>query len=76
MNLSVHLEDGLAKELARIVKRSKTNRNALINEAVRRFVAQQRRSAWPEELLEASPVEDLVPFETLRQTKSVRPRFP
>lgn len=76
MNLSVHLEDGLAKELARIVKRSKTNRNALINEAVRRFVAQERRSTWPEELLEASPVEDLVPFETLRQTNGLRPRFP
>ena len=76
MNLSVHLEDRLAKELARLVRESKTNRNALINEAVRRFVDQQRRSTWPVELLEASPVDDLVPFETLRQTWSAGPRFP
>lgn len=76
MNLSVHLEDRLAKELTRLVKRSKSNRNALINEAVRRFVAQERRSTWPAELLEASPVDDFVPFETLRSAKSIGPRFP
>lgn len=76
MNLSVYLDDGLAKELARIVKRTRTNRNALINEALRHFVAEQCRTQWPKELLEAEPVTELIPFESHRSAKRNGPRFP
>lgn len=76
MNFSVHLDEALAKELALLVKRSKKNRNALINEALRQFVAQKRRSEWPRELLEAEPPPGVEPFEKHRSTRREGPRFP
>ena len=76
MNFSVHIDEAMAKELARLVRRSGTNRNALINEALRHYVAEKRRAEWPKELLEAAPVPDLVPFEKHRSAKRGGPRFP
>jgi hypothetical protein len=76
MNFSVHVDEALAKELAQLVKRTKKNRNALVNEALRQFVAQKRRAEWPPELLEADPPGAVAPFETHRSPRREGPRFP
>jgi predicted transcriptional regulator len=76
MNFSVHLDDALAHQLALLVKRTKKNRNALINEAVRHFVALKQRAEWPQELLEAEAPEAVEPFEKHRASRRAGPRFP
>lgn len=76
MNFSIHIDEPLAKALARAVKRAGKTRNALINEALRAWLEQQARTEWPAELLEAEPFDDLVPFEQGRTRKPTEPRFP
>jgi predicted transcriptional regulator len=66
----------LAHQLALLVKRTKKNRNALINEAVRHFVALKQRAEWPQELLEAEAPEAVEPFEKHRSSRRAGPRFP
>lgn len=65
MNFSVHIDDELSRELARLVKRLGVNRNAFVAQAIRVAVASHERTEWPRELLDAEPI-DVEPFESHR----------
>ncbi|MBL8911146.1 MAG: CopG family transcriptional regulator [Archangium sp.] len=74
MNFSVHIDDELSRELAKLVKRLGVNRNAFIAQAIRQAVEQHQRLEWPRELLDAEPI-DVEPFESHRG-KARGVRFP
>ena len=68
MNFSIHIDDTLAGDLEGLVKKSKTTRNALINQALRSYLEDRRRSKWPKAVLElAGAAKDLEPFERSRR---------
>lgn len=68
MNVSVHLQDSLGREVERAVKKTKKTRNALINEALRYYLEEKGRSRWPRAVIRlAGAARDLEPFEKSRQ---------
>ena len=76
MNFSIHIDDRVARALAKEAKRSGKTRNALIGEAERQFLAQRLITDWPRELLEATPIKGLKPFESFRRKERSVARFP
>lgn len=68
MNFSIHIDTGLAEDLATAVKKSGKKRNALINEALREFLRRKAPRNWPKEVSSlAGAVKDLKPFEEYRR---------
>lgn len=67
MNFSIHVDDKTIKELMRLVQEMGKSRNALITEAIRKFIEAQKRKEWPREVLKLFGADKrLEPFESHR----------
>lgn len=77
MNFSIHIDDSMARKLESLAKKSRKTRNALINEALRHFLEHNRRSKWPQAVIElAGSAKDLEPFEKFRSDLTQVPEDP
>jgi predicted transcriptional regulator len=76
MNFSVHLDDQTATTLKRVAARQGRTRNAIVAEAVKRWLAESDRSTWPDELLDWQGDPRLPPFESHRPRGKTKARFP
>jgi predicted transcriptional regulator len=50
MNFSIHLPQPLLADLDHFAQTRKTSRSGIVRDAVENYLAQQRSSAWPDEL--------------------------
>lgn len=50
MNFSIHLPQPLLADLDQFALTQKTSRSGIVRDAVESYLAQQRSSAWPDEL--------------------------
>jgi predicted transcriptional regulator len=50
MNFSIHLPQPLLADLDNFAQARKTSRSGIVRDAVENYLAQQRSSAWPEDL--------------------------
>jgi len=66
MTFSVHIDQETADTLARLAKKTGRKRNALIREAIRSWVERERRSEWPEAVLQFRGVPSITTFESYR----------
>lgn len=68
MNFSIHIDEELALELSRVVKRSGKSRNALVNEALRQYLEGQNKSRWPQSVMSIAGTDKKgTPFESFRK---------
>ena len=75
MNFNVYIEDLLGKELEESVQTSGKSRNTIIREAIQLWLEQQRKSQWPQSILDFQGVEDSITFESYRD-ELLSPREP
>jgi predicted transcriptional regulator len=67
MNFNIYLDNALGAALARLAKRRKVARNALIRQAVEDLLAKESRSeAWSDAVLSWQGEPDFPPFESQR----------
>lgn len=66
MNVTIYLEDPLAKELSHWSKSSGQNRNAIIREAIHEWLEHRKQQQWPEAVLQFKGEADFPAFETYR----------
>lgn len=66
MNLSLHLDDDLARRLSAMTEATGQSRNALIRKAIKEWLERQTCHRWPEEILRFPGLPDAVPFEDAR----------
>jgi hypothetical protein len=67
MNFNIYVDKETGERLARMAKRRRTSRNALIREALQHFVAQGPGAQWPGEVLGFQGVRKVRPFEAARR---------
>ena len=70
MNVTIYLEESLAKSLNYYVKESGQSRNAIIREAVTEYILAHQEKKWPESILKYKGTKDVAPFESYRDELS------
>lgn len=67
MNLSIYIDNDLAKKVQHLAEKMGETRNAIVAQAVRAYVAQAEVSEWPQAVVELAGADKrLVPFEKWR----------
>ncbi len=66
MTFSVHLEEDLFREVDRIAKESGKTRNAVIRHALREWLGQRKRAAWPASIVSFKGIKGFPRVEELR----------
>lgn len=66
MNISIYLEQPLAKKTQQYAEKTGTTRNAVIREALRVWLLQHDTASWPKSILDFQGVPDFIPFEEER----------
>lgn len=67
MNFNIYVDKQTGERLAKLAKKRRTSRNALIREALRHFVAQGSAAQWPREVLDFQGIRSMPPFEAARR---------
>jgi hypothetical protein len=67
MNFNIYVDKQTGERLAKIAKKRRTSRNALIREALRHLVAQGPGAQWPREVLDFQGIRKMQPFEAARR---------
>lgn len=63
MNISIYLEEPLAKKAQQYAEKMGMTRNAMIREAIKIWIIQHEASEWPESVLNFQGVSDFPSFE-------------
>jgi hypothetical protein len=66
MNFHVYLDEELGREIQQICLTTHKKRNAVVREALRLYVKQQKTAVWPESVLSFQGIKDFPPFELSR----------
>lgn len=67
MNFNIYVDKQTGERLARMAKKRRTSRNALIREALQHLVAQGSGAQWPPEVLDFRGIRTSRPFEAARR---------
>ncbi len=66
MNFNIYIEDSLGNQLEESVKASGKSRNEIIKEAIQLWLERQKKSQWPQSILDWQGVSDSINFESYR----------
>lgn len=66
MDFNVYIEDLLDDQLEESVKASGKSRNEIIREAIQLWLEKQKKSQWPQSILDWQGVSDSINFESYR----------
>ena len=67
MNFHVYLDDELGKEIEMLCRTTHKKRNAIIREALRMYIQDQKKAVWPDSVLSFEGVSKYPPFESSRK---------
>ena len=67
MNFNIYVDKQTGERLARMAKKRRTSRNALVREALQHLVTQGPGAQWPREVLDFQGVRKARPFEAARR---------
>lgn len=76
MNFHVYLDEDLGHQIEKLCQKTHRKRNSIIREALRLYLQQQKKAAWPESVLTYRGIEDFPPFESSRNEFSTEARQP
>jgi hypothetical protein len=76
MNFNVYVDKETGERLARLARRRRTSRNALIREALARLLEREQDGGWPPEVIAFEGVRGAVPFERARRRLGAPARDP
>jgi metal-responsive CopG/Arc/MetJ family transcriptional regulator len=66
MNFNIYIEDELVENLEYIAQKQGKTRNALIREAVRNYISNQKSYKWSEIIMSFQGVDEGITFESYR----------
>lgn len=67
MNFNIYVNKQTGERLARMAKKRRTSRNALVREALQHLVAQGSGAQWPRDVLDFQGIRKARPFEATRR---------
>ena len=70
MNISIYLEDPLAKQLNLYAKLIHTSRNTIIREAIKEWIKQHQTKQWSSAIMDFKGIPDMPTFESHRNELS------
>lgn len=76
MNFTIYLDEQTGKRLAQVASKSRKSRNALIRDAVRRWLADEGKAVWPDIVLKFEGAREFEPFESHRERLRMPARDP
>jgi len=67
MNFHVYLDENLGNQIEKFCQVSHKKRNAIVREALRLYLQQQKKSTWPDSILSFEGMKDFPAFELYRK---------
>jgi hypothetical protein len=67
MHFHVYLDQELGEEVRIICQKTHKKRNAVVREALRLYIHQQKKKTWPDSILAFRGIKDFPAFESYRK---------